>query len=133
MRKIMGSFLITLMVAAGAFAGSVDGKWTGEMNREGGKKADQKRRTLPVTLTLTSEDGVLKGTLKASAGKKAEAEEIRHGKLEGDRIYFQTVRKTKKGEQAVRWEGKLEGDELKMVQQGKGKKSGTEFTLKRAG
>jgi len=132
MRKTLGSFLITLMIGAGAFAGSVDGKWTGEMKREGGKKADQKRRTLPVTLTLASEDGTLKGTLKASAGKKSAAEEIRYGKLEGDKIYFQTLRKTKKGEQTVRWEGKLEGDELKLTQQGKGKKNGTEFTLRRA-
>jgi len=122
---------VFFLLAATAAAGQFDGQWAGDMKMPAGKKAEQEARVIPVSMTFTADGAVLKGTVKDTAGKKAQPLEIQNGKIEGDKIYFQTTQKTKRGDQTIRWEGTLQGGELKMSRQGRGRRSGTEFTLKR--
>jgi hypothetical protein len=125
--------VISCLTAATALAEGIDGKWTGEMKVAGGKKSQAEARAVPVTLTLKSEGSTLTGSISAGKGKKGNTADIINGQVQGDRISFQTVMKTKKGDQTIRWQGTLAGEELKMTRQGKGKRANSEFSLKRAG
>ena len=112
-------------------AGNLDGKWTGTMKIPANKK--QEARETPVTLEIRSEGETVKGTVSASRGKKAPALEIQDAKIDGNKVNFTTVTKTKKGEQSTQWEGTLEGSALKLIRKGRRKQPNAEATLQRAG
>ena len=127
--KPMGTFMIAMfgLFAFHALGAEIDGKWKGEtMVRE---------RSVRATFDLKSDGGRLTGTVEFGTRKRAAAQEIKDGKVEGNKFSFSTVMQTKKkGEVKVHWDGTIAGNELKVTRNAaKGKKrSGAEMVMKRA-
>ena len=124
-----------VLTAITANAATVDGKWRGE------SKVYQKKAggevTVTTTLNVAVDGSMLKGAMTMSQGRKrSRSLEIRDGKIEGDRVTFTTVAKTKKkGDVSLHWEGVVSGSEIRLSVAGKGSKklgAGT-FVLKKEG
>lgn len=75
--RTTGWLVALVMLSAPAFAGNIDGKWTGSIDTPNG----------PVRLTyvLASKGTELTGT---AAGPDGNAIPLEHGKIEGDKISF---------------------------------------------
>jgi hypothetical protein len=129
--RLISSFVLFLLATAAALAATVDGKWSGEMKLPAGKKGGE-GAAVALTVEFKQDGGKLTGTLKQGAGQRVQPQEIQNGKVEGDKISFETVQKTKKGDQTVTWEGSIQGDELKLKRSGRGRRNVAEVTLKKA-
>ena len=124
MKKL--SFIIAAFaMSVAAFGASVDGKWTMEQ-----KAKDQ---TVTVTFDLKTDGAKVMGTMYRAA-RKAKSAPIQNGKIEGDKISFDTIaRNKKKGEVKTHWEGTVTDSQIagrRKADQGKGK--GAAFVMKRA-
>jgi hypothetical protein len=120
-----------LLTTAVGIAGPVDGKWIGEMKLPAGRKGGD-GTTVALTLELKQDGGQLKGTAKQGAGQRAQPLEIQNGKVDGEKISFETVQKTKRGDQTVKWEGSVHGNDMKLKREGRGRRNVAEAALKRA-
>ncbi len=124
MKKL--SFIIAVFaMSVAAFGASVDGKWNMEQ-----KAKDQ---TVTVTFDLKTDGGKVMGTMY-KPGRKMKATPLQNGKIEGDKISFDTVaRNKKKGDIKTHWEGTVTDSQISgrhKADQGKGK--GAAFVMKRA-
>ncbi len=77
MKKLLGLVLGIVLLAAPAFAGDVDGKWSGMIETPMG--------ALPVGFTFTSDGTALSGT---SLGPDGGEIAIKDGKVDGNKIAF---------------------------------------------
>ena len=77
MKKMLGLILGIVLLAAPAFAGDVDGKWTGMIDTPMG--------ALPVGFTFKSDGNALSGT---SLGPDGAEIAIKDGKIDGNKITF---------------------------------------------
>ena len=111
-----------VLPAPAAGQGSVDGRWTGEV--QGGRGPQQ------ITLTLKADGNKLTGS---SAGGRGGEVQIQEGSISGANLKFKTTQQGRGGEITFSWSGTLKGDEIamtRMAEGGQGQKQ--EFTLKRA-
>jgi hypothetical protein len=123
--KKLSLIIATFALSVAAFGASVDGKWTME------QKA--KDATVTVTFELKSDGGKVMGTMSRSVGK-AKTMTIQNGKIEGDKLSFDTIaHNKKKGDVRTHWEGTVSDSQItghRKADQGKGK--GAAFTMKRS-
>jgi hypothetical protein len=102
------------VVALGAFAADVTGKWTYEMaGRQGGNPR-------PVTLNLKADGSKLTGTVSGMMGRGGGGGgtppdmEIMNGKVDGNNVSFETKMEFQGNTRVTKYEGTLAGDELKL-------------------
>lgn len=112
-KKLLLVTSILLVVALGAFAADITGKWTYEMaGRQGGNPR-------PVTLNLKADGSKLTGTVSGMMGRGggggAPADmEIMNGKVDGDKVSFETKAEFNGNTRVTKYEGTLTGGELKL-------------------
>ena len=102
--RIFPLCVIVALTGLAAWAASIDGKWT----------ADVQGRTGPQTQTLTikSDGAKLTGTLDTGRGG---AVNITEGKIDGMEVSFKAARAGKNGTSTTAYAGKLMGDDLKLT------------------
>ena len=100
MRTWRGVLLVALF-AAGAWAADISGKWKGEWT--------DSRETPPYTFTFTQDGASLTGTVGSEGG---EDQQIRDGKVNGDRVSFVVVRKVGAREMTASYSGRVDGGEI---------------------
>ena len=79
----------------------IDGKWESTQTTPRGE--------LKVTLDLKSEDGTLRGTVTGPAGQP---QEIKNGKIDHDKVRFETNALVNGEQLTILWSGTLSGDAL---------------------
>jgi hypothetical protein len=111
------------MMAAGAFAADIAGKWSGDVPGRGGD-------TAPATFTFKVDGDKLSGNM--SSGDRNLP--LQEGKVAGNQISFSTTFDAGGNSIKIVYNGTLSGDQLKMSRQREGGSGqAREFTLKRAG
>ena len=116
---LISVFALTSLALA---QGSVDGKWTGEVQGGRGPQA--------LTLTLKADGGRLTGTVLGGRGGEIAIE--KGGTMSGATLKFKSKQMGRGGEVTFNWTGTLKGDEIafsRMAEGGQGQAQ--EFTLKR--
>jgi hypothetical protein len=122
MRTIQIASLL-LMMAAGAPAAEIAGKWSGEVPGRGGD-------TTPATFTFKVDGEKLTGSMTGAQGELP----LQEGKVSGNEISFSTTFDAGGNSIKILYKGTLSGDQLKMTRQREGASGqAREFTLKRAG
>ena len=112
-KKLLFVTTILLVVALGAFAADVSGKWTYEQQGRQGN-------TQNVTITLKADGANLTGEVPAMGGRRGGGTPpaptaITNGKVTGDKVYFEVKRAGRDGAETVtKYEGTVSGDELKL-------------------
>jgi hypothetical protein len=131
MKRICTTILAALTMATLALGAGIDGTWTYESKAKGRKGGPE--RTVKSSLTLKAEGSALTGKAEHQSGKRPKLAEIKNGKIDGNKVTFDTSTFTKKkGEVVQHWTGTLDGDQLTVTISGKGKgKAGAPITLKR--
>ena len=113
--------LLSSLLAIGAFAADVSGKWMAEMPGRGGN-------TQKVTMDLKADGDKLTGSISNPMGETA----ISDGKVDGDTITFTVTREMQGNTIKMNYTGKVSGDEIKFtVQREGGQGQAREFTAKR--
>ena len=124
MKKLL-LIIATFALSVAAFGASIDGKWTMEQK--------SKNDTVTVSFTFKANGDVVNGTM-SRPGKRMRSVGIQNGKIDGNRISFETVMTNKKkGDVRTKWDGTISGDQItgrRRADTGKGK--GGAFTMKRA-
>lgn len=111
-----------LLLAAGAQAAEVAGKWSGDVPGRGGD-------TTPATFTFMVDGEKLTGTMKGTQGELP----LQDGKVSGNQVSFTTTIDAGGNSIKILYKGTLSGDQLKMTRQRDGGSGqAREFTLKRA-
>ena len=103
--------------------GSVDGKWTGEIQGDGG--------TRPITLTLSADGGRLTGSIVEGRGAEIA---IEAGSFDKNGLKFRTKQTGSGGQVTVNWIGTLKGDAIAFSRVGAsstGAPDERQFTVKR--
>jgi hypothetical protein len=119
-KKLLFVTTILFVVAFVAMAADVTGKWTYQQPGRGGGDPT------PVTITLKQDGATLTGSVPgfARGGGAGTPTEITAGKVDGNKIYFETHRQTQNGERVAKYEGVLSDDgatlKLKITQPGRG-------------
>ena len=107
-KKLVFVTTILFVVAFVAMAADVTGKWTYQAPGRGGDM-------MSITITLKQDGATLTGSVPGfGRGGQAPPSQIVHGKVDGDSIYFETVRQTPNGESVTKYEGTVSGDALKL-------------------
>src|SRR5947207_9043440 len=108
-KKLLFVTAILLVVAIGAFAADVSGKWTYEAPGRGGNPGR------PVTITLKQDGSKLTGSVPGfgRGGAEAPVMEVMNGKVEGDKISFETKMEMGGQTRVSKYEGTVVGDEIK--------------------
>ncbi len=119
LRTMFVAAMVVCMMTAVAFAASIDGKWTGEMQTQNG--------TRPVTFTFTSDGATLNGTTTGRGGDV----KITNGKVDGDSVSFDVVREMQGNQMTTHYSGKVAGSELKLSVK-MGDREPRDLTLKKA-
>jgi uncharacterized protein (DUF2147 family) len=121
---------ILLILAIGAFAADVSGKWTYEQaGRNGGPGR-------PVTITLKQDGAKLTGSVPGmgrGGDNPPPPTEIKNGKVDGDKVSFEVVREFNGNSMTTKYEGTVAGDEmkLKVTRDGQNGPQTSEVTAKR--
>ena len=118
LRTILTAVFVAALLTVSAFAASIDGKWTGEMQTPNG--------TRPVTFTFAADDSTLNGSTTGRGGET----KITNGKVDGESITFDVVREMQGNTMTMHYAGKVSGDELKLTMTREGGEP-REMTLKR--
>lgn len=122
----MRTILITgmlLLLAAGAQAADLSGKWTGDVPGRGGD-------TTPATFTFKVDGEKLTGSMTGPQGDLP----LQDGKVSASQVSFSTTFDAGGNSIKILYKGTLSGDQLKMTRQRDGGSGqAREFTLKRAG
>jgi hypothetical protein len=109
-KKLLFVTAILLVVAMGAFAADVTGKWTYEQQGRGGGPARQ------VTITLKQDGAKLTGEVPGF-GRGGDAPppptQITNGKVEGDKVSFEVVREFQGNKMTTKYDGTVSGNEIK--------------------
>lgn len=96
--------LLALLLATGALAAEVAGKWKAEFQTPDGQ-------TRSSIFTLQVEGDRLTGTVSSPRGEAP----IQEGKVSGDEISFVVVREFGGNEVRIHYKGKVAGDELRLT------------------
>ena len=122
MRTILIAGML-LLLAAGAQAADVSGKWSGDVPGRGGD-------TTPATFTFKVDGEKLTGSMTGPQGDLP----VQDGKASGSQVSFSTTFDAGGNSIKILYKGSLSGDQLKMTRQREGGSGqAREFTLKRAG
>jgi hypothetical protein len=120
-KKLLVLTTILLVAALAAFAADVSGKWTYEQAGFGGGDP------VKVTITLKAEGTKLTGSIPGMGrpgGDPPPPSEITNGKVDGDKVYFETTRAGRQGgaPTVTKYEGSVSGDTmtLKVTRPGRG-------------
>lgn len=106
-KKLLFVVSILLVVAFGAMAADVSGKYTWDQPGRGGN-------TVNVTLTLKQDGGKLTGTV-SQPGRNGNMESpISEGTINGDAISFKVSRETPNGAFTTTYKGTAAGDTLNL-------------------
>jgi hypothetical protein len=110
-KKLLFVTAILLVVAIGAFAADVSGKWSFEQQGRGGGPARQ------VTITLKQDGDKLTGEVPGM-GRGGDAPppptQITNGKVDGDKVSFEVVREMQGNKFTTKYEGVVTGGEMKL-------------------
>ena len=113
--------ILFLLLAAGAYAADVTGKWVAQVPGRGGQ-------TREVTFNLKADGGTLTGTVSGRQGDMP----ISEGKIDGDNISFAQVMEFNGNSVKIIYKGKISGDEIKFTREREGGEGqAAEFTAKR--
>ena len=130
-KKLLFVTAILLVLAIGAFAADVTGKWTYEQaGRNGGAPR-------PVTITLKQDGSTLTGEVPGM-GRGGDAPPpptaIKNGKVDGDKVSFDVVREFNGNSMTTKYEGTVSGSEmkLKVTREGQNGPQTTEVVAKKA-
>ena len=117
MKKAM---LLSLLIAAGAWATAVDGRWVAKFETPKGTKE--------LVLNLKADGDRVTGTV--GVGRKGRGLQIVDGKINGDEISFTTKAGGRKQQNPAKilWSGRIDGNELKGTRQREGGRRGRPFT-----
>jgi hypothetical protein len=124
-KKLLFVVTILLVVAFGAMAADVSGKWTYEQaGRQGGNPTT-------VTLTLKAAGGALTGTM-SRPGRDGNAMEtpISDGKVDGNDISFKTVQSMGGNDITITYKGTVNGDSIDLSVTRPGRNGGDPMTTK---
>jgi hypothetical protein len=130
-KKLLFVTTILLVLAIGAFAADVSGKWTYEAPGRGGNPGR------PTTITLKQTGNTLTGQVPGM-GRGGDAPppptEITNGKVDGDKISFEVVREFNGNKNVQKFEGTVAGDEIKfkITREGQNGPQTSEVTAKKA-
>jgi hypothetical protein len=130
-KKLLFMTSILLVVALGAFAADINGKWTYEQaGRQGGNP-----RT--ITLNLKSDGSNLTGTVSGMMGRGGGGGgdmQISNGKVDGNNVSFETKMEYNGNTRVTKYEGTLSGDDLKLkvTRETQNGPTTTEVTAKRS-
>ena len=119
LRTILAAVFVAALMTVSAFAATIDGKWTGEMQSPNGAR--------PVTFTFAADGNTLNGSTTGRGGET----KITNGKVDGDSVTFDVVREMQGNTVTMHYAGKVSGDELKLAITREGGEP-REVTLKRA-
>ena len=129
-KKLLFVTTILLVLAIGAFAADVSGKWTYEAPGRGGNPGR------PVTITLKQDGSKLTGSVPGMGrgGAEAPAMEVMNGKVDGDKISFETKAEFNGQTRITKYEGTMAGEELKLkiTREGQNGPQTNEVTAKKA-
>src|SRR3954449_12336963 len=110
-KKLLFVTALLLVVAVGAFAADVTGKWTYEQAGRGGGPARQ------VTITLKQDGAKLTGEVPGF-GRGGDAPppptQITNGKVDGDKVSFEVVREMQGNKMTTKYEGTVSGGDMKL-------------------
>ena len=108
-KKLLFVTTLLLVMAIGAFAADLTGKWTYSMAGRDGTPRD-------VTITLKQEGAKLTGSVPGMGrgGAQAPALEVMNGKVDGDKFSFETKMEFNGNTRITKYEGTATGSELKM-------------------
>jgi hypothetical protein len=130
-KKLLFVTTILLVVAMAAFAADVSGKWTYEQPGRGGGPGR------PVTITLKQDGSKLTGSVPGfgRGGAEAPPMEVQNGKVDGDKVSFETKMEFNGNTRVSKYEGTFSGDEmkLKITREGQNGPMTNEVTAKRSG
>src|SRR6185369_15472752 len=108
-KKLLFVTTILLVLAIGAFAADVSGKWTYEQPGRGGNPGR------PVTITLKQTGNNITGQIPGM-GRGGDTPppptEITNGKIDGDKITFDVVREFNGNKMTQKFEGTVKGDQI---------------------
>jgi hypothetical protein len=108
-KKLLFVTTLLLVVAIGAFAADLSGKWTYSMQGRDGTPRD-------VTITLKQEGNTLTGSVPGMGrgGAPGQETQITNGKVDGDKFSFETKMEFNGNTRVTKYEGTSTGSELKM-------------------
>ena len=110
-KKLLFVTTILLILAIGAFAADVSGKWTYEQAGRQGGPARQ------VTITLKQDGSTLTGSIPGfgrGGDNPPPPSEIQNGKVDGDKVSFETVRTMGDNTVTTKYKGTVSGGEMKL-------------------
>ena len=105
-----------------AAAADVSGTYKAEVPGRNGN-------TQPLTITLKADGSALTGNLANARGETP----ITNGKVDGDKVSFDVVRKMQDNEITIKYKGKVDGDSIKFTQTANfnGNERSTDFVAKK--
>jgi hypothetical protein len=110
-KKLLFVTTILLILAIGAFAADVSGKWTYE---QAGRNGGPARQT---AITLKQDGNKLTGSVPGfgrGGDNPPPPSEIKNGKVDGDKVSFEVVREMQGNTMTTKYEGTVAGDEMKL-------------------
>jgi hypothetical protein len=115
--------ILTALLAVGAFAADVTGKWSAEVPGRGGQTRTQ-------NMEFKADGATLTGSME---GMNGNATPISEGKVDGSTITFKVVREMNGNTMKSVYVGTMAGDEIKFKMTMEGRDGpAREFTAKRA-
>ena len=109
-KKLLFVTALLLVVAIGAFAADVSGKWTYSMQGRDGTPRE-------VSITLKQEGNTLTGSVPGM-GRGGDAppapSQITNGKVDGDKVTFEVVREFNGNKMTTKYEGTVSGSDMKL-------------------
>ena len=116
LRSLMIAGLVSLLLASGALAADVSGKWSGEMPARNGE-------TRATTFTFNANGDQLTGTMSGPGGDVA----LESGKVSGEALSFSVTLNFGGNSIKVLFKGKVEGNQIKFTRQREGADQTQEF------
>jgi hypothetical protein len=107
-KKLLFVTAILLVLAMGAFAADVSGKWTYEQPGRGGNPGR------PVTITLKQTGNTISGQVPGMGrgDNPPPPSEITNGKIDGDHISFEVKREFNGNTMVQKFDGTVQGDQI---------------------
>jgi hypothetical protein len=109
-KKLLFVTALLLVVAIGAFAADVTGKWSYGQQGRGGSPARQ------VTITLKQDGNKLTGEVPGMGrgDTPPPPTQIQNGKVDGDKVYFEVVREFQGNKMTTKYDGTVSGSDMKL-------------------
>lgn len=119
--KFRALFAGLVLCTVSAFAGAVDGKWTGSVSTPNGD--------VPVVFTFMADGATLNGTMAGMDGMDIK---IADGKVDGNNISFNVTLDFGGMPFKLAYTGMLDGEQIKMKAAAEGMPMPLEFTVKKS-